>query len=74
MTEETTPYERRADHGKRAALMRLRLVEAEVIPLLEDLAEIAGAVKIRLTAHELSAAIDGLVNTMRQTHPENRSV
>ena len=73
MTEEIEIYDRRTDHGKRAALMRLRLVEEAVIPLLEELAVIAGAVKIRLTAHELSAAIDGVVNLMRQMPPEARN-
>ena len=67
MTEETTPYDLRADHGKRAALMRLRLVEEQAVARLGQLAEIRPSCNARDVAAELSAAIDGLVNTMRQT-------
>ena len=65
MTEETTPYERRADHGKRSALLRLRLVEARAVPLLEVIGVIAMATDATAIAAELSAAIDGVVNVIR---------
>lgn len=71
MTEENTRYERRADHGKRAALMRLRLIEAKAIPVLEAIGVLAPLASDGLgVANELSAAIDGVVNYMRQTPPE----
>jgi hypothetical protein len=54
MTEETIPYDRRADHDTRAALMRLRLIEERVAPML-----------YRHLAVELSGAIDGVVNVIR---------
>ena len=70
MTEEITPYDRRADHGKRAAFMRLRLAEELVIELLELLKDHAPEEYARVLSEDLSAAIDGVVNYMRQTPPE----
>lgn len=70
MTEETIPYDRRADHGKRAALMRLRLAERKAVPLLKVIGNIASGTDAATLAAELSAAIDGVVNHMRRMPPE----
>ncbi len=70
MTEESAIYDRRTDHGKRAALMRLRLIEATAIDRLwwlDNLSQSSNAVSV---ATELSAAINEVVEYMRQTPPE----
>ena len=65
MTEETEIYNRRTDHGKRAALLRLRLAEAMALPLMEVLWAVAPASDAAAIATELSAAIDGIIALMR---------